>query len=194
MNKLEEFLEQLDNRNKIMLYVSVVVVAIIIFYNFNYAVLSAEIDENSAKIDKLNKEVHFSLNHYNAKLVNLKKTSKKLVLKENEKLQDLDYLNKRLNLSILNVDDKKFYSILENILSKTSALNLTPSFSIDKNMTKFNKYEIKIDGVVQNCSEAKLFNLIKILESGRYVSNIDKFSIDKNSSTYSINYNIWGIK
>jgi len=194
MNKLEEFLEQLDKKNKIMLYMSVVIAAITLFYNFNYSSLRVQIEQNDKKISKLNKEVHFSLNHYSIKLANLKKISKKLVLKENEKLQDLDYLNRRVALSILNVDDKIFYSILEDILSKTSSLNLTPSFSIDKNITKFNKYQIKINGLVQNCAEEKLFKLIKILESRRYVNSINEFFIDRNNSTYYIEYNIWGIK
>jgi len=194
MNRLEEFLQDLDQKNRIMLYLSVVVVGIIIFYNFNYAILSAEIDENSAKIDKLNKDVHFSMRHYNSKLVKLKRESKKLILKKNEKAQDLSYLNTRINLSSLKTDDKIFYSILEGILSKSASLNLNPSFSITQEVDKVNKYQIKINGTFQKCSEKNLFNLIKFLESKKYVNTIDKFYIDKNSSVYSIEYNIWSIK
>jgi len=194
MNRLEEFLQNLDIKNKIMLYISIVVIGIIIFYNFNYNVLSGEIEENKQLINDLQNRVKFSLKRYNNRLVKLKKEYKKLKINENKKLQDLDYLNKRLDISTLNVSDKNFYTLLENILYKSNMLNLAPSFYIKQNFGKFKKYIIDINGTLGYCQEKNLFKFIKILESYKYVNNIDKLILDENSSNYYIKYSIWGIK
>jgi hypothetical protein len=39
MNRLEEFLQNLDLKNKIMVYFSVVIIGIIFYYEYNYSVL-----------------------------------------------------------------------------------------------------------------------------------------------------------
>jgi len=194
MNRLEEFLQNLDIKNKVMLYLSIIIVGIIIFYNFNYNVLSIEINENNKLINDLQKKVNFSLKEYNKKLVKLKKEFKKLKINENEKLQDLEYLNKRLDISFLNINDKNFYTLLENILYKCSMLNLSPSFYINQDFGKFKKYIIDINGALNECDEKKLFEFIKFLESIKYVNTIKKFSVDYNSSKYFISYEIWFLK
>ncbi|GAX87078.1 conserved hypothetical protein [Lebetimonas natsushimae] len=194
MNRLEEFLQDLDNKNKIMLYLSVVIIGIIIYYNFNYSFLSSKIDSNQEKIKKLEKSLNFSIKNYNIKLAKLKKEYKNLLTIENEKLQDLEYLNKRINLSTLNVNDKSFYSLLEKILSKSYDEGLTPDFYIHKNIDRFKKYTIDINGSVEVCDEKNLLNFIKYLESRKYINNLSKFKLDINSTNYFIKYNIWGLK
>jgi hypothetical protein len=194
MNRLEEFLQNLDLKNKIMLYLSIVVVGVIIYYNFNYNILNSQIEDNNKQLKKLEKRVNFSFKNYKKKLIKLKKEYKNLKIIKNEKIQDLDYLNKRIDLSPLKLDDKKFYSILESILYNSSSLNLTPDFYIDKKFDKFKKYVIDINGTLAYCQEKNLFNFIKFLKSGKYVVNIDNFRFDVNSSNYFIRYNIWGLK
>lgn len=194
MNRLEEFLQNLDKKNKIMLYLSVVIIGVIVYYNFNYSFLSSKIDENEEKIKKLEQNYNFSIKNYNFKLAKLKKEYKSLLAIENEKLQDLEYLNKKINLSILNIDDKKFYSLLEKILSKSYDDGLTPDFYINQNIDKFKKFTIDINGSIGVCEERNLFNFIKYLESRKYVVNISKFKLDNNRSNYYIKYNIWGLK
>lgn len=194
MNRLEEFLQNLDLKNKAMLYLSVLIVGIIVYYNFNYNVLNSKIQNNSKKIVNLKKRLNISPREYNNKLSKLKKEYKNLKIVENEKLQDLSYLNRRLKLSHLNINDKNFYTLLENILSKSYDFDLTPSFYIQKDFGNFKKYIVDINGSFTVCSEKKLFDLIKFLESRKYVVNIDTFNLDKNTSNFFIRYNIWGIK
>jgi len=194
MNRLEEFLQDLDTKNRIFLYLSVVVVAITIYYNLNYNYLSDKIDKNKEEIKKLKKESKIDINVYNKKIVTLKKEHKKLTVLRNEKFKDLKYLNVRLNLSSLKIDDNKFYSILKNILSETGTLGLSPNFAITQNVDKFKTYTIEINGILPYCGEKSLFTFVKFLESQSVVNNIDKLSFDKNSSTFYIKYNMWGIK
>jgi hypothetical protein len=193
MNKIEEFLQNLDTKNKIMLYLSILVLGIIIYYNYNLNVLNVAISENNKEIKQLQRKSNISLKDYNLKLTALKKEYKKLLVLVNQKMQDLDYLNKRLALSSVNINDKKFYSLMENILNKSYSLNLMPNFYIDKSFDKFKEYSIDINGSFGVCNEKKLFDFIKFLESRSYVNNISNFQFDKNSSNYFIRYNIWGI-
>jgi hypothetical protein len=194
VNRLEEFLQNLDNKNKIMLYLSILIIAVIIYYNFNYNFLNSEITDNDKEIKKLEKKVNSSIKNYVNTLFKLKKEYKNLTVIKNEKIQDLEYLNKRIDLSYLKINDKNFYSLLENILYKSNNLNLTPDFYINKDFNEFKKYIIDIKGVLGFCQEKNLFDFIKFLESRKYCVNIDKFSLEKNNSTYFIRYNIWGIK
>jgi hypothetical protein len=194
MNRFEEFLQGLDIKNKIMLYLSVLIVGIIIYYNFNYNNLNAQIEDNNRLLKSLNKKIHISKKDYILKLNKLKKEYKNLKILKNEKIQDLEYLNKRIDLSYLNINDKNFYSFLENILYKSSILDLNPNFYITQNFDKFKRYVIEIKGSLGFCEEENLFNFIRFLESSRYVVNVDSFKLDKNGSGYFIRYNIWGVK
>ncbi|WP_156920221.1 MULTISPECIES: hypothetical protein [unclassified Lebetimonas] len=194
MNRLEEFLQNLDKKNLLLLYLSVFIIGIIIYYNFNYNVLSSKIDENSRLIGDLENKANVSLKKYNTKLAKLKKEYRNLKIKEYSKLQDLDYLNKKIDLSILNINDKNFYSLLENILYKSSVLNLNPNFYISKNNNNFKIYNIEINGTLGYCNERNLFNLIKFLESQKYVNSVESCYIDENRSNFYIKYNVWGLK
>jgi hypothetical protein len=194
VDRIEEFLQNLDIKNKVLLYLSVLIFGIIIYYNFNLNYLSPKIKYNENLIKKLEKKTHLSLKSYNKKLYELKKKYKSLLALKNEKIQDLKYLNKRINLSVLFINDKKFYSLLENILNKSYDLGLNPNFYITQNFDKFKKYIIDVNGTVGICEEKDLLDFIKYLESSKYVVNIDEFTFDFNSSNYFIRYNIWGIK
>jgi hypothetical protein len=201
MNRLEEFLQNLDLKNKIMVYFSVVIIGIIFYYEYNYSVLYSNINNNNENIKKLEKKLHFADKTHNKKLIKLKKEYKKLELIKNEKVQDLRYLKERISLSHLNINDKIFYSILENILYKSEKLNLAPNFHINKKFSKFKQYIVDINGTLNNCQENDLFNLVKFLESNKYLTNINKFNLDlhkkdgdKYIKFFYINYNIWGIK
>ena len=194
MNRFEEFLEDLDTKNKIFLYLSIVVIGIIIYYNFNLSYLSEEINKNEKKIVKLQKENRINVKSYDKQIVKLKKDFKNLKLTLNEKFKDLKYLNERLNLSVLKINDSKFYSLLENILFQSSNLNLSPNFLINSQINDFKNYNIEINGSLPYCGDSNLFSFIKFLESQKVVNDIDKFYFDKNSSEFYIKYNIWGIK
>ena len=194
MNRLEEFLQDLDTKNKILLYLSVVVVGIIIYYNINYNYLSSKIETNKKEIVKLKKENNININSYNKQIAKLKKDVKKLKLIANEKLKDLQYLNERINLAVVKIDDNKFYSLLEKILYKSSDLGLSPNFLINQNMGKFKTYTLEINGSLPECGYKNLFSFVKFLESQKVINNIDKFKMNKKNSNFYIRYNIWGIK
>jgi hypothetical protein len=192
MNRLEEFLQNLDIKNKIMLYVSLVIVAGIIYYNFNLGYMSSKIEDNKKVIKDLEKKIHFSIKENRHKLAVLKKEYKQLILKERKHKENLEYLNRRISFSSLRLDDSKFYSLLRDILNKSNLLNLAPNFVINKKVDKFVKYNLEINGSLNICEEKKFFELIKFLESTKYVSNIE--SLDRNSTDYLIHYTVWGIK
>lgn len=194
MNRIEEFLQTLDIKNKIMLYLSIIIIGVIVYYNFNYDFLYSKIKNNDREIQNLEKKVLISMKDLNKKLAKLKKEYKNLKALKNEKIQDLEYLNKRINLSVLNINDSQFYTFLENILNKSDNLNLNPNYYIKQNFAQFKKYIIDINASFGFCQEKNLINFIKYLESRKYVVNIDKFKLDTNNSDYFIEYNIWGIK
>jgi len=193
-SKLEEFFQNLDNKNKLFLYLSVVIVAIILYYNLNYNYFSKQININNKKIQNLNRRNKINIKRYRNKAIKLKTEFKKLNFIVNENLRDLQYLNERLNLSILSINDNKFYSLLENILFKSSNLNLSPTFTISQDNSKFKIYSIDINGSISYCNDKNLFSFIKYLESRKLVNNISNFYFNKKTSKFYIKYNVWGIK
>jgi hypothetical protein len=137
VNRIEEFLQTLDIKNKIMLYLSIIIIGVIVYYNFNYDFLYSKIKNNDREIQNLEKKVLISMKDLNKKLAKLKKEYKNLKALKNEKIQDLEYLNKRINLSVLKINDSQFYTFLENILNKSDNLNLNPNYYIKQNFAQF---------------------------------------------------------
>lgn len=194
MNRLEEYLQDLDNKNKFILYFSIVALGGLIYYYFNYDVLYTQITKTQNKISAIEKKINLPIKNYAIKLPVLKKKYKNLLILKNKRLQDFEYLDERINISFLNIGEKDFYTLLEKILYKSYNLNLTPSFYIDESFDVFKKYIVNIEGRLGYCQEKKVFDLVKFLESSKYVVNINKFNLDSNISKYFIKYNIWGIK
>jgi hypothetical protein len=195
VNRLEEWLQDLDSKNKIALYIMIVAIAGVIYYYFNYSVLYTKINKNEKKIVSLKKKLNLPIKNYAIKLPVLTKKYKNLLTAKNKRLQDLEYLNERINISFLHINEKDFYALLENILNESYNLKLTPSFYISQSFGTFKKYIINIEGAFGYCQEKNVFDLIKFLESRKYVVSIDKFNLDNNGSLkFFIRYNIWGIK
>jgi hypothetical protein len=193
LSTLEDYLQELDLKNKIVLYVSVLIFFGIIYYYFNYDYFNSKMEENRSKIIELKRENHFSVKKAKIKLAHLKKELKKLKLEKDELKADMVYLKRKLTLSHLKVDDDKFYSLLEKVLYKSIELDFAPNYLIKKEDKKdFIKYSLDINSSFNICEENKLFNLIKFLESTKYVATIEGF--DENNSDFFIRYSIWGVK
>jgi len=197
MNSIENYLQTLDKKNLIMLYLSVVVVFLIIYYNFNYSYLNEKIKTGSDKIALL-KSKYAKNEIYEKKLARLKKLTQSLK-KENLSLsEDLRYLNVLIKTSdVLHINDRKFLNILEEVLFKASINDIQASYTISKELNDYKIYQIDINGTF-DASEFGNFNeFIKNMESVKSINEIKflKFYLnkDKKNVYFEIKYYLWGL-
>ncbi len=193
-NKIEEYLNDLDKKNLIMLYASVIIMFFIIYYNYNYSVLSEEIISYDNKISKLQQNLKHNISN-KKELVSLKKMMIELK-KENVSLkEDLKYLSMLVKTSkILYINDEKFLDILNYILQKAVNSNIKASYTLNVQTEKFKKYLIKIKGVFKAKQYIDFYNFIKSIESIKAVKVISNIKLEKKENIeFEIKVLFWSI-
>ena len=193
MNRFEEYFSNLDKKNLIMLYLSLIIAAGVIYYNFNYSVLQNRIEENYVEINKLKSKKPQNLN---TKLVTLKKKYKLLKKTQETLSEDLKYLNLLLKTSsILKMSDKKMLNILRDILQYAIDNNIVASYDMRFVSDKYNNYIINVKGSF----DAKRFNdfygFVKSIENMKSIKEIKilKFS-NKENIEFNMQIYFWGLK
>ena len=193
-NKIEEYLNGLDKKNLIMVYASVIIVFFIIYYNYNYSVLSEEIRSYDNKISKLQKKIKHNISN-KKELVGLKKMMIELK-KENVSLkEDLKYLSMLVKTSkILYINDEKFLDILNYILQKAISSNIKANYTLNVQTEKFKKYLIEIKGVFKAKQYIDFYNFIKSIESIKAVKVISNLKLEKKENIeFEIKVLFWSI-
>ncbi|HIQ50554.1 MAG TPA: hypothetical protein EYH54_01120 [Nautiliaceae bacterium] len=197
MTSLKKYFEELDKKNLFLLYFIFFIGLGLIYYNYNYSVLNKEIEEYENKIKSLEKEIK-NVGLLPAKLKRLKKQIEKLE-KENLALnEDLKYINILIKSStILNINEKSFLVILENILKKAISNNIKASYLISEKMDNFKVYTIDIEGNFESQYFYNFYNFIKNLESVRKVKNIQILNLKKTDNNTYIKFylkiNFWSV-
>jgi predicted metal-dependent enzyme (double-stranded beta helix superfamily) len=194
MNKIEEYLNSLDKKNIMFLYVSVVIAAFIFYYNFNYSVLQKKIDTNNQEMITLENKLK-KISILSLKLKKLKIKLKRL-RKQNISLnEDLKYLNMLIKTSaVLHIDEKKFLSILKDILQKATNNNINASYVINKNIADFKTYIIEIKGEFDPLNFDKFYMFVKNLESIKAIKEIKNLNLSKRDNVkFEIKILFWSI-
>jgi len=132
MNRVEEYLSSLDSKQKIMIYLSIIIVFGIIYYYFNIEYLGQKIKT----LQKESKKWEVKALKTNKKLFRdiaiLKKQLKNLKIKYVSLSDDYKYLqNVVLTSKRLYINDGKFYQFLNEMLSNSNNLNIGASYLIN---------------------------------------------------------------
>jgi len=192
MNKITEYLNNLDTKNFVMLIISVIILSFIVVYYLNdyfsseEKLLSKKKIELIKKIDKVKKG--------NLQISKLKQKNKLLKTKLVNLQKDLRYLLSEIDSSeVLNVDNKKFLFILHNFIQ--SGANVNASFKIKENKS-LEKYKFNITG---RTSVAKFFDLatfMKTIQFQKAIININEFNVIKKNNyiNYDMNVSIWSFQ
>ena len=193
IESINEYLENLDKKNLIMLYIAMLIV-VFMMGNFLY---SSFIEEEKANLDLKKKEIYKKLSKIRGykKVIN---SSKEKYLKQKSLLaaleEDVRYLNSVIYSSNrLYIDDKKYLSILNNYLQIAPLINASFEFNVTKNDVK--SYNIYIDGNMSVDDYFKFVSFIKELEKADAIVTIDSLVLNriKNSVYYDINVSIWSM-
>lgn len=194
MNKLETYLNSLDKKNIILLYLSIIIIAVIVYYNFNYGVLSKQINTNSEKISFLQRKVK-KVSNLQDKLNNIKAQLNKLKKQNLSLNEDLKYLNLLIKTSsILHVDEKSFLNVLKDVLQNATNNNIEASYTINKSIKDYVVYQIDINGEFSPEEYGNFYKFIRDLEKIRAVKEIKNLTFEKKKDVnFNIQLLIWGI-
>lgn len=198
INKIEDYLNNLDNIDKkilILLYLLCTLLIGLIYYSFNYSILREKIEQYDYQIESLEKKIK-SNKSLITKLKKLRKNIKILEYKNSSLEEDIKYLNMLINSSnILNINEKRFFTILRNILQKAVENNIKASYKIEINVNKFKVYSIYINGKFNKEKFFNFFNFIKDLESIKNVKKVHNLSLTKENNfiKFSLIINFWSI-
>ncbi|GAB6045833.1 hypothetical protein JCM11957_14310 [Caminibacter profundus] len=186
MNRVEKYLQELNKKNKILLYISIIILGFIIYYNFNYSYLNEKYEKLHSQVNALYKKVNISFYDLQNKLKNLKQTYKLQYQKNSSLQEDYRYLKVLINTSeVLTLNEKKFFSILETILKMSSQKGINSSYEIEQNKKDLLIYKVKIYG------NFAVNNFLNFLE---FVKTIEKIKAIKKISNLKLEYKDQEIK
>jgi len=186
MNRVEKYLQELNKKNKILLYISIIILGFIIYYNFNYSYLNEKYEKLHSQVNALYKKVNISFYDLQNKLKNLKQTYKLQYQKNSSLQEDYRYLKVLINTSeVLTLNEEKFFSILETILKMSSQKGINSSYEIEQNKKDLLIYKVKIYG------NFAVNNFLNFLE---FVKTIEKIKAIKKISSLKLEYKDQEIK
>jgi len=190
IERIEEYLKELDSKNTMFLYISVFILAAIVYYNYNIEVLGSEISEKQKEITKLEKKLK-QTSRLEVTLRKLKKELKKLQSRQVVLNEDLKYINTLVNSSpVLHIDEVKFLDILKDVLKKATLSNIEADYEIIKTLSDYKKYEIKIQGNFLPVDFENFAIFIKNLEKIKAIKKIDDINFTKNEKEKKINFDM----
>ena len=195
MNKIEEYLNNLEKKHLYMLYVSLIIVVGIIYYNYNYSYLQDKIDTQNTTIYSLEKKLK-KTNFLEIKLRKIKKDILK-IKKENSALsEDLNYINILIKTSnVLNIDNKKFSDILKDVLNKAINNNIKASYLINENLNDFKSFNINIKGSFNPENYNNFLFFIHDLEDIKQIKEIKTFYMKKDKNIeFKMNIIFWSLR
>jgi len=183
--KIEEYLNSIEKKELIYLFLSIPIVVFIIYYNFVYPklvethkILSAKISKQQKTLSKLSIDIR-NIQHSKQKLIPIKKRLETLKA-------DYKYIKYNFDtLEFIKLDDKKIYKVFTDLLNKANKLNLNASFIVkwnEKTLPPFNQFiEIEIEGVARYESIVQYIQFIDYLNTLKIIHNVT-ISINKSQS------------
>jgi len=190
MNKIETYLKNSETKEKVMLYLSFPILIFIFYYNFVYDPFVKQ----EAKLNKTKKELIKKISNIKSDKRKFKVLQKKYYQLQTDiekLLQDYRYSKISFNsLETIKLSDRKFFAVLEYLLSQAKKRGLDISLSIDNNI-KFDKHfnnavSIDIDGNgdypnfvryikdIENVNSLIIFNEVQITEVAKDVKAVKK--------------------
>jgi hypothetical protein len=174
--KIEAYLNSLEKKELIYIFLSIPIVVFIIYYNFIYPKLEKQ-NENLLKQEKSKYKTLIKI----SKEIRIVKKSKVAIIPTRKKLESLKEDFKFINysfdkLELIRLNNKKVYNIFTRLLEKANELNLNVSFNISWNTKKippFSQYiSLNIDGQGNYINIVKYLQFIDHLESLIYVKDV----------------------
>lgn len=192
-DKLISYFEQQDNKNLIMLILSVLIAMGIAIYYLNdyFSQQNSLLENKKIKIYKKIKEIR----NLNSSLGALKHKNRILKTKFKNLSSDWKFLLSEIETSdFLIVDNEKFLKILHNYIKMGTKVNA--SFEIENNNKKLNRYNMSIKGDFKPNEFFNFTDFIKTIQSPKAIISINSLNVKKDSDIidYDMNVSIWSFK
>ena len=192
-DKLISYFEQQDNKNLIMLILSVLIAMGIAIYYLNdyFSQQNSLLENKKIKIYKKIKKIR----NLNSSLGALKHKNRILKTKFKNLSSDWKFLLSEIETSdFLIVDNEKFLKILHNYIKMGTKVNA--SFEIENNNKKLNRYNMSIKGDFKPNEFFNFTDFIKTIQSPKAIISINSLNVKKDSDIidYDMNVSIWSFK
>lgn len=174
MKRIEEYLKNINQKEKIMLYATFPVLIFIGYYNFIYNSFVEQEKKLNKKKSTLIKNIS-SIKSDKKKYKILQKKYYRLQTDINSLTQDYRYSKISFNsLNVIKLSDAKFLKIIQYLLEKAKDRNLDISININKNI-KHNKHFNNAIAIIISGNG----NYVDFVKYIRDIENIDSLSIIK---------------
>ena len=202
IDKLDDFLNEREDKEKYMIYLSIVIVIGMIYYFFNWNMLHKEIIERKSTLKSIEKS--YDIKSYENKL----RISKNKFTVLNNKISSLEKNIQEIQKLItsiksvkLFVDDNDLFMFLQNVFSLSIKKSLFPSYTIDKKKSDLlTHYQIKIKGKTTLNNFINFIHILRFVEKSDYIVNLNRveFNVSNYSygtvSDFNSTINIWSYK
>ena len=202
IDRLDEFLDEREPKEKYMIYISIIIVTGIIYYFFNWNVLHKDIVNIDYELHKMEKSSN--IKSYERKLIKAKNefnndNNKVIYLKKNlKKIQSLISSIKSVKLF---VKDDDLFMFLQKIFSLSIKKSLFPSYTIDKKENDLlTQYIVRIQGESSLSNFVNFIHILRFMEKSNYIVNLDRVDFNVTNYSYGIvsdfnsTVNIWSYK
>jgi len=187
ISKLDEFLEEKEPKEKYMIYGSIVVLFIIIYYYFNYMNLSKKVEEEQIALKSIQSQ--YDISSYNQKLIK-KRNEYFNILKQIKIIKnDLGKINNIITKTDnpeLIVKKDKIFEYLRNVFKFSISKYVFPSYEINETiMNEMKLYNISFKGNTYFDNFRNVIKFLRYMEKNKFVAYIDRFEF--NMSVYGKN-------
>jgi hypothetical protein len=195
MNRIEEFLNGLEKKHLVLLYLSIAMLGVVIYFNFNISFMKSEAIKYKKEIAKYKRLKNGGLNKLKLQLLNLTKQEKKLLKKKYKLKEELKRLNTLIMTSpVLFISDNSFANILKEILYNSEKFNVKISLNISNDKDIFKIYTINLNGKANNMYD--IYRFIQSIEKIRKIKKVEIANIKdlKDSVAFDLVIKFWSYK
>jgi len=201
INKLDDFLAEREDKEKYMIYGSIIIVFIIIYYYFNYMNLYKKIQYKQHSLEKVKKS--YDISSYSQKLK--LKRKKYFVLSKNIKdaKTNLNKINK-LIVTVKNpkliVDKKEIFEYLRDVFKFSISKYVFPSYEINESNDGVKQFTIFFKGEIYPDNFKNVVTFLRYMENNNFISSVKSFEFNiavtgnNKISDFNGTFNIWSYK
>ena len=201
INKLDDFLAEREDKEKYMIYGSIIIVFIIIYYYFNYMNLYKKIQYKQHSLEKVKKS--YDITSYSQKLK--LKRKEYFVLSKNIKdaKTNLNKINKLIvaakNPKLI-VDRKEIFEYLRDVFKFSISKYVFPSYEINESNDSVKQFTIFFKGEIYPDNFKNVVSFLRYMENNNFISSVNSFEFNitvtgkHKISDFNGTFNIWSYK
>jgi len=202
INKIDDFLSEREDKEKYMIYGSVIIIFIIIYYYFNYMYLYKKMEHKRNSLEAAKQS--YDITSYSQKLDSKRKIYFKLAKNIENTKNNLDKINKLIIKTktpelVVNKDD--LFNYLKDVFKFSISKYVLPSYEINESNGTVKKFTIFFKGKTYPNNFKNVISFLRYMETNsKFVSSVTSFEFNistrgKNKiNDFNGTFNIWSYK